>query len=98
MGPAFGRLLPMPFMLGYNFQVASLCGLLFPAWMVWREWRTTGSVHSAWMPGMLAIPVTLIIGWLLAESALGAALYQALVAGTPGAAFPGLAYPPPPGA
>jgi hypothetical protein len=45
---------------------------------------------------MGALLLTLALAWGIGHSALGAALYDAVVAGTPGAAFPGLAYPPPP--
>ncbi|MFZ4381473.1 MAG: hypothetical protein ACOYO0_05850 [Sandarakinorhabdus sp.] len=95
MGPAFGRALPAELLiLPFSFEIAAIPGLLFPAFLAWREWRASGRVHPAWMPGIGALPVALLICWFLAESTLGAALYAATVIGTPGEAVPGLAFPP----
>lgn len=95
MGPAFGRLLPMPFMGPANFEIAALFGLIFPLIAMWREARG-GAVHPAWRWGLPALPLTLVAGWLLGHSALGTAIYESVTAGTPGAAVAPLAYPPPP--
>jgi hypothetical protein len=95
MGPAFGRLLPMPFMGPANFEIAALFGLVFPLIAIWREARS-GGVHPAWRWGLPALPLTRVAGWLLGHSALGTAIYDNVTAGTPGAAFAPLAYPPPP--
>lgn len=96
LGPAFGRLLPMPFMAPLAFEAAALPGLLFPAWLAWRETRSEGRLHPAWIPGLVVLPLTLALAQGLAHSALGDRLYAAAVAGSPGAARPGLSYPPPP--
>jgi hypothetical protein len=39
MGPGFGRLLPMPFMRPWAFEIAALCGLVFPAIAAARDAR-----------------------------------------------------------
>jgi hypothetical protein len=96
MGPAFGRLLPMPFMIPYSFDVAVAAGLVFPLAGAIRDKRVLGRVHPAWSLGALAIVATLVLTDLIAYSPLGDRVYAATVMGSPGAAIPGLAYPAPP--
>jgi hypothetical protein len=98
MGPAFGRLLPSPFLIPWAMEIVSVPGMLFPAWLAWREWRAGEGLHPAWIIGLAAGPIALALGWAIAASPIGAALYAAMVAGTPGAAIPGDAFGPiPPG-
>ena len=94
--PAFGRMIPMPLLVPYAFEVSILLGLMFPIAGMIRDRRRRGSVHRAWFAGTGAIIATLALTDLIAYSPLGGAFYQAVVAGSPGAAVPGLAYPPPP--
>lgn len=96
MGPAFGRILPMPLMIPWALELAILPGLAFPAWLAWRERREDGALHPAWIVGLLALPLTTVVAWLVAHSPLGATFYAAVVAGGPAEAVPGLAFPPPP--
>jgi hypothetical protein len=97
MGPAFGRLLPMPLMMPVAMEVAMLPGFLFPAWLAWREWREEGRLHPAWAVGFAVLPLTVGMALVLAVGPVGASLYDAAVAGGPGAAVPGLGFAPPPG-
>ena len=94
--PAFGRMIPMPLLVPYAFEVTILLGLMFPVAGMIRDRRKCGSIHRAWWAGTGAILVTLVLTDLIAFSPLGGVFYQAVVAGSPGAAVPGLAYPPPP--
>lgn len=97
MGPGFGRLLPMPFMGRYAYGIAAMVGLIFPLIVMIREVRA-GALHPAWAWGVPAIPLTLLAAFALAHSAIGAAAYTSMVAGSPGEAISGLEYgPPPPG-
>ncbi len=96
MGPAFGRLLPMPLLIPWAFEVAALPALLFPAFLALAEAREDGRLHPAWLLGMAAIPAMLAAAHLLTSSALGDTAYAAVTRGTPMQGVPGRAYPPPP--
>lgn len=96
MGPAFGRLLPMPLLIPYAWYAAFGCGLLFPLAGALRDLRRDGRVHPAWWWGMTAIVATAAMSSLIAFSPLGDAIYAGVTAGHPGAARPGLAFAPPP--
>lgn len=98
IGPAFGRLLPMPFLIPYAFEIAVIAGLVFPLVGIVRDWRMKGRIHTAWLWGVVPVLILLPLTSLIAHSAAGDALYRAVTAGHPAAAIDGLAYPaPPPG-
>jgi hypothetical protein len=96
LGPGFGRLLPMPLLAPYAMEIAMIPGLLFPAWLAWREWREDGSLHPAWLVGLATLPLVTILSILLAIGPVGNAAYRAAVQGTPGAAIAGLEFGAPP--
>lgn len=96
IGPAFGRLLPMPLLIPYAFEIAGLVGLLFPIAGMIRDWRKYGRVHPAWYWGVGAFLAVIPVSHLIANSAMGDAIYAAVTAGHPGAAVPGLEFAPPP--
>ena len=96
MAPAFERLLPMPLIIPYALEAALLTSLLFPLVGAIRDWRVLGRVHPAWGWGAGALLVTLLLTDLIAYSPVGGAIYNATTAGSPGAAVPGLEFPPPP--
>ena len=96
LGPGFGRLLPMPLMIPWSFEIAGLLALIFPAAGALRDWRRDGRVHPAWWWGMVAIAAVVPLAQVIATSPAGDAIYAAIVAGQPGATVPGMAYPAPP--
>lgn len=96
MGPAFGRMLPMPLMIPYAFEAAGAASSMFLVAGMVRDKRRQGWVHPAWWVGVAALIVTMAASQLIARSSVGEALYQSTVAGYPGAQVPGLEYPPPP--
>ncbi len=96
MGPAFGRLLPMPFMTPYAFEIACLAGAVFPLAGIVRDARRGRSVHPAWGVGLATLVAVLVLTNGIAYSSFGDRIYAAVVAGYPGEQVPGLAYPSPP--
>ena len=96
IGPAFGRLLPMPLLIPNAFEIAVLAGLIFPAVGIARDLRREGRVHPAWWWGVLAIISVIPAMHLIGNSAIGDAIYAAATAGHPGALVPGLEFPQPP--
>ena len=96
LGPGFGRLLPMPLMIPWSFEIAGLLGLIFPAIGALRDWRRDGRVHAAWWWGMVGIAAVVPLAQFIATSPAGDAISAAIVAGHPGATVPGMAYPAPP--
>lgn len=95
-GPGFGRLLPMPFLIPYAGWAVFTAIMIFPVIGILADRRRTGSVHPAWWWGVGAMAVTQLAIVTLSASPLGAALYDAIVAGSPGAAIAPQAYPPSP--
>ncbi|MGH6787725.1 MAG: hypothetical protein ACREBO_12930 [Novosphingobium sp.] len=96
IGPAFGRLLPMPLLIPYSFEAAGVAASLFPIAGAIRDKRKLGRVHLAWGIGLAALAFTIVAPSLIAPTAFGDWLYQSVVAGSPGAAVPGMEFAPPP--
>ena len=96
IGPAFGRLLPMPLLIPHSFDIAVVAGLIFPVAGMVRDIRRDGKVHPAWWWGILAVLSALLLAHLIAYSPVGDAIYAAVTTGHPGANVPGLEFPPPP--
>jgi hypothetical protein len=97
MGPGFGRLLPMPLLPPYAFEIAGLAALIFPAIGIFYDWRTHGRPHPAWFWGIGVLLAVTVLARVIGFSPVGEAVYDAVVAGTPLAGTSGLDYPPPPG-
>lgn len=96
LGPGFGRLLPMPFMTPYAFEIAGLVALLFPLVGILRDWRVHGRPHPAWFWSIGVLLAVLLAARLIAFSPAGEAVYDTITAGTGLAGSDGLAFPPPP--
>ncbi|MEI9851339.1 MAG: hypothetical protein WDN24_11415 [Sphingomonas sp.] len=85
-GPAFGRLLPMPFLIPWAWWVAALgSATLFIAIGMIADRRRTGSVHRAWLWAFGALLVVQVATDVIAYSPLGYAITHAVIDGTPGA-------------
>jgi uncharacterized membrane protein len=96
LAPAFGRLLPLPFLPPYAWEVTFLvCAVVF-AIIIALDSRRRGSLHPAWKWGLAAWLATFVLIEALTYSPVGPAIYDAVVAGTPGASVDPLAFPPPP--
>jgi hypothetical protein len=96
LGPAFGRLLPMPLLAPWAWEAAFAATLIFPAAGVVADLRRSGSVHSAWRYGVGAMLGCLILTEAITYSPVGSALYNVVTAGSPGASVAPLDFPPPP--
>lgn len=97
LGPAFGRLLPMPLLAPWAWEITLLVTMIFPAVGALRDLRRTGRVHKAWVWGLAAMVGCLVVTEAITYSPAGAALYRVVSAGSPGAAVAPLDFPPPPG-
>ena len=95
-GPGIGRLLPMPLLIPYAAWAVFVVVMLFPLAGAIRDIRTSGRVHPAWWWGMGSIAGAQIAMSLIAYGPVGAALYDFVTLGSPGADVPPLAYPPMP--
>lgn len=96
MGPSFGRMLPMPFLTPYAFEIAAAAPLIFAAVAAGRDALVRKAVHPAWGWALGVLAAALLLARVIGESPLGAALYAAAVAGTGLAGSDGMAFPPPP--
>jgi hypothetical protein len=96
VGPAFGRLLPMPLMQPWAWEGSFAATLIFPLVGVWVDWRRTGRVHRAWLWGIGVMMGMLLIIEALAYSPVGAAIYRATTEGSPGAVVAPLEFSAPP--
>ena len=96
IAPAFGRLLPMPLLAPYGFEVAGTATLVFPLAGMIRDRRVMGRIHPAWFYGAAAIVGNIVLFDAIAYSPLGDWLYHLATAGSPGAQVPGLEFPAPP--
>ena len=96
IGPAFGRLLPMPFMQPWAWEAAFAVALLFPIAGVVADIRRGGRVHPAWRWGIAALLGSFVLTQAVTYSPVGLAIYDAVTEGSPGAAVPPLAFQPPP--
>lgn len=96
LGPGFGRLMPMPFLPPWAFEATFAATMLFPLAGVVADLRRSGSVHPAWGWGIAAMLGSLLLTEAVTYGPVGGALYARVTEGTPGAAVPPLAFPPPP--
>ncbi|HEX2764349.1 MAG TPA: hypothetical protein VHM92_10995 [Allosphingosinicella sp.] len=96
LGPAFGRLLPMPFLVPWAFEATFAALMIFPLVGMVRDARRSGRVHPAWRWGVAAMVGSILLTEAIAYSPLGSAIYRRVTAGSPGAAVDPLAFPPPP--
>ncbi|HEY0437882.1 MAG TPA: hypothetical protein VGC92_14670 [Phenylobacterium sp.] len=96
LGPAFGRLLPMPVLAPWSWEAVMAACLIFPLVGMWADSRRDGRVHPAWGWGVAAMVGCLLATEAITYSPVGAAIYRAVAAGTPGAAVDPLAFPAPP--
>jgi len=96
LGPAFGRLLPLPLLQPWAWEAAFVPCLLFPLAGVVADLRRSGAVHPAWRYGIGAMLACLVLTEAITYSPVGTAIYRVVTAGSPGAAVAPLDFAPPP--
>jgi len=97
MGPALGRLLPMPLLIPWGWEATFIATLVFPLIGVLADLMRNGRVHPAWIWGIGAMFAMFAAVEAITYTPVGTALYDAVAAGSPGAAVDPLAFPPFPG-
>lgn len=93
-GPGFGRLLPMPLLIPWAWEISNTVGLGFIVAGMVRDKRHRGAIHPAWFVGLAAALGSLALGEWLAYTDWGIALTRQVMTGYPGAARPMQAYLP----
>ena len=96
LGPGFGRLLPMPLLAPWAWEATVAACLLFPLAGMLADVRRSGRIHPAWAWGIAATLGSTLLTEVIVYSPVGDAIYHAFATGSPGAAVPPLAFPPPP--
>lgn len=97
LGPGFGRLLPMPLLPPFAFEVTFAATMLFPLAGVIADLKRTGRVHPAWGWGIATLLASLVMIEVINYSPLGSAIYDAVTTGSPGAGIAPLEFGKPPG-
>lgn len=96
LGPAFGRLLPMPLLQPWAWESAFAAALLFPIAGAWADLRRAGRVHPAWACGVATMIGAFVLIEAITYSPLGTHLYAAVTKGSEGASVAPLDFAPPP--
>lgn len=96
LSPAFGRLLPLPLLIPWATEAVAAACLIFPLAGIGADLRRSGKVHPAWLWGVATIIGATLVSEAITYSPVGGAIYRAVLAGSPGAAFAPLDFPPPP--
>ena len=96
LGPGLGRLLPMPLLVPWAWEATLAVSLVFPVVGMWADRRRTGRVHPAWRWGVASVLGYLLLTEAITYSPVGVTIYEAVTAGSPGAAVAPLAFPAPP--
>jgi hypothetical protein len=96
LGPAFGRLLPMPLLQPWAWEAAFAATLLFPIAGVIADIRRSGRIHPAWHWGIATMIGCLVVTEAITYSPLGSSIYSVVTKGSPGASIAPLEFAPPP--
>jgi hypothetical protein len=96
LGPAFGRLLPMPLLQPWAWESAFAAAMLFPISGVWADVRRSGRIHPAWHRGIATMLGAFVVTEAITYSPLGISIYDAVTTGSPGASIAPLDFAPPP--
>ena len=95
LGPAFGRLLPLPLLQPWAWEAAFAATMLFPLAGVYADIRRSGTAHPAWRWGIGAMIACFVAIQAITYSPLGTAIYAKVTEGYPGAGVGPLEFPQP---
>jgi len=98
LGPAFGRLLPMPLLQPWAWETIFLVSLVFPIVGMLADMERTGRGHPAWRYGIAAMLASFVLTEAITYSPVGTALYRVVTLDSPGASVAPLEFAPPPAA
>ena len=96
LAPAFGRLLPLPLLQPWSWEMTFAVTLLFPLAGMWADIRRGGRAHPAWKWGIGAMIACFAFTQAITYSPAGTAIYARVTEGSRGAAVPPLEFQPPP--
>ena len=96
LAPAFGRLLPLPLLQPWAWEVAFAASMLFPLVGASIDARRRGGVHPAWLWGIGVTVATFVVTQAITYSPVGTSIYRVVTEGSRGASVPPLEFPPPP--
>lgn len=96
LGPGIGRLLPMPLLVPFAWEATLAGSLVVPLIGMASDKRRNGSVHPAWVWGVGAMALCLVVVEAVTYSQAGSAIYREVAKGSPGAAVAPLEFPPKP--
>lgn len=96
VGPAFGRLLPLPLLSPFAYEATFAAVLVLLMLGVVADWLRSGQIHPAWVRGTAAMVGVFLLTEAATYSPLGNAIYAAVTHGSPGETVPGLAFARPP--
>ena len=98
LGPAIGRLIPMPLLIPYAYEAVFVGVMIFPVIGIVADLRRTGRVHPAWWWGVGTIIASTLLVEAIVHTPVGGTIYRGVTAGTPGASKEPSVYPPFPSA
>jgi len=84
-GPGFGRLLPVPLLIPWAWQVSNAVPMIFVLTGIIFDLRRNGRPHPAWIAALAAVFTMQVISNLIAFSPFGISVTEHVIAGTPGA-------------
>jgi hypothetical protein len=96
LGPAFGRLLPMPLLQPWAWETAFAVTMLFPIAGAWADIRRSGRSHPAWLYGIATMIGSFVLVEALTYGPAGTAIYNVVTKESPGASVGPLDFGTPP--
>lgn len=96
LAPAFGRLLPMPLIQPWAWELSFAAALMFPIVGALSDVRRSGRVHPAWLWGIATSLAAFVLIETVTYTPLGTSIYETVTEGSRGASVAPLDFPPPP--